>query len=310
MSTKRGRQFSLSASLWTMEQLMAIDHHSFTTIVIGNPFCLAATYGDSPMDSLVQFVEAVMPYRQKAVFALPVAPLQSEIELLDEMLSFLEQSGVGGVEVQSHALARKVKKQYPSLPIYFGSFANVHTTYCAKDMAGLGAMAGSLPFELEGGEQREIMKSTGMMIYVPILGKFPVSFSQGCHFHLYDTDYPFECHRECMGETVVDFGNGMTVIQKGRALFSQKALNLLEQLPLLDDEGFSRFRIEGSLMDGNTLNRAGEILRELLQRFFGAGIFDYCRGKDELESLFPDGFCNGFFFGRRGMDYVEDGAIS
>jgi collagenase-like PrtC family protease len=302
---RASKKFILAASVPTIESLMTLQWDLFDLVVAGSPFCPFMNDGPArDSGSLARALEILAPRARKAVLALPVAPMEKDLPFVDLLLQGAAEAGLAGVEVQSHAMAYRVRQRYPRLGIFFGSFANVFTDACAREMESLGASGGCLPFEMEGSEQALLAKGTPMTIFLPILGSFPLSFSQVCFFHPEGAGEG--CSRSCSGELAVDFGEGMTVLQKGRAIFSDKVLCLLGPLPGIVEAGFGAFRIEGLLMTGDGINRAGEIAGKALGSLAVGDSPCLEALLKEAASLSPRGFCNGFFFGQRGMDYVEE----
>ncbi len=268
--------------------------------VIGNPFCPTSPDGlRSGKAILEESLTILEPNLKKAVFALPIAPLNRDLPLINDLLEKLSREETGGVEVQSHAMACYVHNSYPHLPIYFGSFSNVHTIQCAGHMEASAVAGGCLPFELDCREYLDILRGSSMAIILSVLGRFPVALSRGCYFHQPGQGNT-NCSGQCMENQVVDFGQGRQVIHRGRALFSRRYLNLLEYLPALVDLGFSRFQIEGLLWDYEEINRGIIIIQKLLE---ATHTEEFNKIQEEIESLTSGEHCNGFFFGGRGMEY-------
>jgi len=289
-----------------MNQLTSLCRELFDLIIIGDPFC--RINNDNPTCSgemLTAALNIVTSCREKSIISLPIAPLNREIPFIDLMLNMLEKENIGGVEVHSHSMAFKVHREFPRLPIYFGSFANIFTKYCSDEMENLGSAGGCLPVEMDGEEQAEIIRATSLNIYLPIFGQYPIAFSQSCFFHSDINEYPLKCSHRCNEKIVADFGDELKVIQKGRVIYSLRTLNLVGYLSDLLRMGFRNFRIEGFLMEPEEINRAGKMIRQALESYFDIGKQDFKETADRLKEMAPDGFCNGFFFGGKGMEYVE-----
>ena len=267
--------------------------------VIGNPFCPTSPDGIGQGKAFLNHsLEILSPHLEKCIFTLPVAPLDNEIPLMETLLEGLSTAGVGGVEVQSHAMAWHVSSDYPDLPIYFGSFSNVHTADCAKIMEEYGALGGCLPFEVDFREYLDVMKQINLDIHLPVFGRFPVAFTRGCHFHNKNDE---KCKCLCKENRLVDFGQEKSVIHRGRALFSTRYLNLTDFFSDLKKMGFASYRVEGLLDDYKDINQAIKAVKGLLEAPDSTYEETF---RNEINKLAGGDFCNGFFFGARGMEFV------
>lgn len=283
----------------------ALDWSLPDLVFLGDPFCRISPGSVlSSEDELKGVLKDLQEDAGRVVFSLPVAPVESEVGFIDKALALMSDSGVYGVEVQSHAMAYRVHRMHPSLKIFFGSFANVYTDLCADEMEKMGVEGGCLPFELDRDEIVYILKSTGMDVVLPVFGRFPVAFAQSCYFHPDEILYPFDCSGECGAEVLVEYKNGAKVLQKGRALYSFRALNLVSHLPELLNAGLTTFRVECLQMAPESVNRALGTLKGALGGVKNDEPFDAGEIDKKLKIIAPWGFCNGLFFGLRGFDYV------
>lgn len=329
MKENEGQEYKLSVAISQSSQLSNLDFRIIDLVFLGNPICRIVQ--DNPLFDLFSLEKALEPfqnYLDKIVVSLPVCPLNHEISYLEKIASFLSGSGIHGVEVQSPGMALRIGNTYPQLKIYFGSFANIYTDQCAAIMYQLGASGGMLPYELNIDEIEYIFKSTSMEIILPVFGNFPISFSQYCYFHPDQLSYPFQCQHHCTNEVIVDYGDGRKVLHKGRAIFSLKTLNMFDHLNILMEKGFSSFRIDSLLMKADDINQIVRIFIERITQLKScikkgpSEKTNVAEGDKQiplslekmppqnksgelLHRFAPHGFCNGFYFTQRGMDYVE-----
>ncbi|MCD4786395.1 MAG: U32 family peptidase [Candidatus Eremiobacteraeota bacterium] len=303
------KKYKVSLAISEAEGLPRVDFDKIDLLILGNPFC-KMTPGN-PLGSLElmeKSINLIGSHLDKTIVSLPLCPLENELSYIQDVLSLLSDMGVHGVEVHSPGMAMRVETRFPKLKIYFGSFANVYTVHCVEIMQEMGVIGGTLPYELNIDEIEFIHKNIDFQIWLPIFGPFPIAFSQYCFFHPGQVRYPFKCDHECSEEVLVDYGAGKKVLHKGRAIFSHRCLNMLKHLPMLLNKGFSHFRIEGLILDVGSLNEIVDIFHEHINKIIETGdktTPEIPAPDSRLSKFSPRGFCNGFYFTRRGMDYVE-----
>jgi collagenase-like PrtC family protease len=300
------KRFRIVTSVQNSDYLANIDWDIFDLVFLGNPFCRLSPHNPTKDYRYInEVLDVVGLYRHKIIFSLPIAPVDSELPEIDRLLRTIAEEKVRGVEVHSHAMAEKVGREYPDLELYFGSFANVYTDECARLMKELGCKGGTLPFELSLEEITAIKKSVEMDYFMPVLGFFPIAFSQSCFFHPEAKEFPFECSLKCQEGVIVDFGKGLEVVHRGRVIFSRRFLNMLSYLSEVIPHGWTDFRIEGMTMKVDEVNLAGNLLDEFLSKINDGKMPDlnwFGMAVDKLTTL---GFCNGFFFGQMGIEFFK-----
>jgi len=311
--SKENKKYKVSVALSEVEELPRLNFDKIDLLILGNPFC-RMTPGN-PLGSLElmeKSLDIIDSHLERTVVTLPVCPLENEISYIQDILMLISKKGVHGVEVHSPGMAMRVENLFPKLKIYFGSFANVYTDHCVEIMQEFGAVGGSLPYELNIDEIEAIYKDTGFKIWLPIFGPFPIAFSQYCFFHPDQVRHPFKCNHECSKELLVDYGVGKKVIHKGRVIFSHRCLNMFKHLPMLMDKGFRNSRIEGYILQIDSVNEVIDIFHEHINRVIeisnkkDVGVIPDLPDPDyRLKKFCSHGFCNGFYFTRKGMDYVE-----
>lgn len=313
-------KFRMSVSLSRTEGMDELDMEKLDLVFLGNPLC-RITPGN-PLQNLLcleKVVESLETYLDKIVISLPVCPLANELDSIRKMLTFLGDSGVRGVEVFSPGMALRINSDFPGLKIYFGSFANVYTDQCARVMSEMNVLGGILPYELNLDEIEYINNNTDLEIWLPVFGYFPIAFSQYCYYHPDQFIYPFKCDHPCEDDLIVDYGEGRKVLHKGRAIFSHKSMNMFKHLPLLTEKGFRNFRIDGLLYNTGEINEIVDLFSRRIEEITSGNRPVEREPQEEgeptdtavqekierLRQYAPRGFCNGFYFTRFGMDYVE-----
>ncbi|MCE1248868.1 MAG: U32 family peptidase [Firmicutes bacterium] len=314
MENNEKKQYRISVSVAITDELEKIDMSGVDLLIAGYPYC-RQTFKNPIEDlySVEKTVEIMKPYLDKVIISLPVCPIDRELVYVGRMLEYLCTTGIHGVEVHSAGMAYKVNAHYPSLRTYFGCFANVYTDQCANVLRDMNVVGGVFPYELNLEEIEFIKNHSDIEIWLPVFGNYPVAFSQYCYFHPEQTDYPFHCGKECSERVVVDYGDDRMVIHRGRVIFSHKILNMLTHMEMLLKKGFSNFRIAGLLLQAETINEVIKIFRTetenilaAIEKGQSADPAETAKLIKKLEIFAPDGFSNGFFFTKRGMDYIEN----
>ena len=300
------KTIKFAAAISNVKKADLIDFTKFDLIFAGNPHCYIRKNNPlkSPED-LELFLHKVKDRLDQVVLSLPICPLESDLEHIFKLLDISYKHHIHGVEVQSPGMAKKVVKNYPNFKVYFGSFANIYTHRCAKVMKDMGVVGGSYPFELGLDEIEYIKNKVDIETWLPVFGTFPISFSQYCYFNPQQKTYPFQCNYQCENGMPVEYGSKQKVMHRGRAIYSDKYLNMQNHIKMLTDKGFYNFRIEGLFMEILSLNEVVGIFKDISLRIISNTINDTELAKytNKLEKSFSEGFCNGFYFNRAGIDY-------
>jgi collagenase-like PrtC family protease len=314
MENNYRNSYKISVSVSDISKIEYLDIEQIDLLIAGNPFCRQSFNNPTEnLYSLEKTLEILAPNLDKTIISLPVCPLDSELVYLGRMLEYLSTTRIHGVEVHSAGMAYKINAHYPGLKTYFGCFANVYTDQCANLMKDMNVMGGMLPFELNLDEVEYIKNSSNLPIWLPVFGNYPIAFSQYCYFHPDQTEFPFHCDKNCEEKVIVDYGEDRKVIHKGRAIFSQKCLSMFTHLQMLINKGFRYFRVSGLIQPADAVNGIVRIFRAEIEDILTAHAAGQKRSEDfgaslneKLKEYAPDGFSNGFFFTKRGMDYVEN----
>ncbi|MFP4498141.1 MAG: peptidase U32 family protein [Vulcanimicrobiota bacterium] len=296
-------KFYIAVSISSFEMLKHLNFDLFDFIITGDPFCRSLR--DNPtrdMETLDRAIRYLEKNRGKVAFSLPVAPIESEIPYIDNVLAKLEKK-FKWIEVHSPAMAMMIKNKKPNFRCLFSSMANVYSNLTANLMKSYDCAGGVLPYEMELEEIDMIKNSINMPIFLTVFGQVPISFSQYCMYYPQKYKYPFICQQDCEEGTVIDYGEGLKILHKGRVIYSLQSINMFEHLEDLVKRGFRHFRIEGNIMTADVLNQVAELLHNRLKAIAsGKRLQDINK---VLLDLSPTGFCNGFYFGKRGIDYVN-----
>lgn len=185
-----------------------------------------------------------------------------------------------------------------------GSSLNVFNAQTLDLLAGLGAIRWVMPLEMSRealiavGQGRETNPETELFAY----GKLPLAFSARCftarHHNLQKDDCQFKC---------LDYEDGLALkTREGQPFLSlngiqtQSALvyNLIGELDKVQEAGVDVVRVSPQA------HHTGEILRLfrecIEQRLTPA------QALAQIEGLMPAASCNGYWYGRPGLDYVRN----
>lgn len=299
--------FKIAAALSDVTKIDLLDFNIIDLIFAGNPHCYIRHNNPlKSLEALDNLIAKMKNYEDRLIISLPVCPMESDLEHVDSILKTIAETKIHGVEVHSPGMAMKVHKQFPDLKIYFGSFANVYTHLCAAEMEKTGAAEGVLPFELDLDEILFIKNNSNINLWLPVFGTYPISFSQYCYFQREQSLFPYKCNYECENGIAVDFEEGKKIIHRGRAMFSDKCLNMLEHSEMLWDKGFRNFRIEGLFSDIQSINDVAAIFYDYYTFLSGKKNDkpDMEKSVEKLKKFAPEGFCNGFYWTEAGREYI------
>lgn len=203
----------------------------------------------------------------------------------------VEANDMGAV----HLLADKA-------PFVAGLHLNVYNPQTLALLAQLGAQRWVLPVELSRDSLRELQqhRPAGMATEVFCYGRLPLAFSARCftarRYNLSKDNCDFRC---------IDHPDGMPLLTREGQPFlafngiqtqSASSFNLIQELDALTEIGVDVLRI--SPQSENTFEVV-KLFRECLERSTTAGL-----AARQLESLMPDGACNGYWHGQPGLDQV------
>ena len=190
------------------------------------------------------------------------------------------------------------------VPFVAGSTLNIYNPQTLDLLAGLGATRWVMPVEMSRealiavGQGRETIPETEVFAY----GKLPLAFSARCftarHHNLQKDDCRFRC---------LDYEDGLDLkTREGQPFLTlngiqtQSALvyNLIGELDKLQEAGVGVVRVSPQA------HHTGEILRlfrECIEQRLAPA-----QAMSQIEGLMPAASCNGYWYGRPGLDFVRN----
>jgi putative protease len=134
-------------------------------------------------------------------------------------------------------------------------------------------------------------------------GKMPLGISDYCFLLDYEEKWGITCPDLCQKELFLKQGD-WAMKSVGKGILSGKDVCMLEHLPRLLDEGHRHFRIETVSESPAYRSEVAAVYRAALER---AAAGDDTLDEEWWETIRRHariGLCNGFYFGRSGMDYA------
>lgn len=291
----------LNTQISSLEEMRRDVLEPYTAIYLGNPYCFK--YQNNLLEDLQDLRQAVELAREmgkKAYVCTYAAPGTEQLSPILKMIETALAAGAEAIEAHNLGVVRLIAKNFPGTVIHVGGLANVYTSYGAAHLAGMGVKRVTPHYELSLDEIKTIKDATGVDVEILLHGKMPLGITRDC-FLLTIPD-ALGCPEACREAHWLR--NGDWVLKSaGTIMLSGKDVCMMEHLPLLLREGCRTFRIESVFESAEYRNQVGSLYVRALERF-GDGSFT---GEilSELAVLNENGFCNGYYFGRSGREYVQ-----
>jgi putative protease len=238
------------------------------------------------------------------------APRNDFLPKVRKMLEVSAAAGAQAVEVHNLGILKIAHDEFPELPVHIGGFANVYTDAGAEVLRGFGAVRFTPNYELSLDEIHEITTTCGAPMELLVHGKMPLGISDYCFLLEYEEKWGVRCPDLCQKELFLKQGD-WAMKSVGKGILSGKDVCMLEHLPRLLGDGHRYFRIETHSETPAYRSEVAAVYRAALDRA--------ASGDDKVEETSWQtirrhsriGLCNGFYFGKSGMDYagIRPGAI-
>jgi U32 family peptidase len=220
-----------------------------------------------------------------------------------KMLEASAAAGAQAVEVHNLGILKIAHDEFPELPVHIGGFANVYTAPGVEVLRGFGAVRFTPNYELSLDEINEITTACGAPMELLVHGKMPLGISDYCFLLDYEEKWGIKCPDLCQKELFLKQGD-WAMKSVGKGILSGKDVCMLEHLPRLLAEGHRYFRIETISETPAYRSEVAAVYRAALDRV-AAGDGEVDEGWWETVRRHARiGLCNGFYFGRSGMDYA------
>ena len=295
--------FELNTTIANLRDLQASDLTAYDGVYLGDIYC--RLYESNFLEQLGDLKEGLHILRdqgKRAYVATYAAPRNDFLPKVRKMLEASASAGAEAVEVHNLGILRIAHEEFPELPVHVGGFANVYTASGAEVLRGFGAVRFTPNYELSLDEINEITASCGSPLELLVHGKMPLGVSDYCFLLDYEEKWGVKCPDLCQKELFLKQGD-WAMKSLGKGILSGKDVCMLEHLPRLIAEGHRFFRIEALSESPEYRSEVGAVYHAALERAIaGDGDVDE-KSWETLRRHAHIGLCNGFYFGRSGMDY-------
>jgi len=296
--------FELNTTIANLKDLRASDLRDYDGVYLGDIYC--RLYESNFLEQLGDLREGLCILRdqgKRAYVTTYAGPRNDFLLKVRKMLEAAAAAGAEAVEVHNLGILRIAHEEFPQLPVHIGGFANVYTAAGTQVLRGFGAVRFTPNYELSLDEIGEITKASGAPMELLIHGKMPLGISDYCFLLEYEEAWGVKCPDLCQKELFLKQGNwAMKTLGKG--ILSGKDVCMLEHLPRLLADGHRFFRIEALSESPAYRSEVAAVYRAALRRVAaGDGAADD-GWWETLRRHARIGLCNGFYFGKSGMDYT------
>lgn len=293
----------LSTQVFTIGEIQQDTLEPYTALYLGNPYC--SRYENNLLadfEQLKRGLELVHDLGKKAYVSTFAAPASEDLPQVLKTIEAALAGGAAAIEAHSLGVVKLINDNFPGTVVHTGGLANIYTSYGAAYLAARGVKRVAPHYELSLAEIIDLRHEAGVEVEILLHGKMPLGLTRDCF--LLNLPEALPCPAACREEHWLKHGDWV-LKSAGTIMLSGRDVCLLEHLPYLLGEGFRNFRIDTAFESSWYRKQAGTIY---------AGVLESClAGKEpqgipfELVSLNENGFCNGYYFGRSGREYVEGG---
>jgi putative protease len=295
--------FELNTSMANLRDLRASDLGPYDAVYLGDIYCrlYEANFLERPED-LRQGLRILQDQGKRVYVTTYAAPRNDFLHRIRKTLEVAATAGAQAVEVHNLGILKIARDEFPGLPIHVGGFANVYTDAGVEVLRGFGAIRFTPNYELSLDEINQIAAACASPMELLIHGKMPLGVSDYCFLLEYEEKWGIPCPDLCQKELFLRQGS-WAMKSVGKGILSGKDVCMLEHLPRLFADGHRHFRIETLSETPEYRRSVGAVYREALGRAAGDGFEQDERWWDVVRAHARIGLCNGFYFGKSGMEY-------
>ena len=296
--------YELNTTIANLRDLRASDLCDYDGVYLGDIYCrLYEGNFLERLDDLKEGIRILKDQGKRAYVTTYAGPRNDFLPKVRKMLEVSAAAGAEAVEVHNFGILRIAHEEFPQLPVHVGGFANVYTAAGVEVLRGLGAVRFTPNYELSLDEIREITTECDAPMELLVHGKMPLGVSDYCFLLEYEEKWGVKCPDLCQKDLFLKQGD-WAMKSVGKGILSGKDVCMLEHLPRLLSEGHRHFRIETVSESPDYRREVAAVYRAALDRAVG-GEFVVDEGWSEtLLRHARIGLCNGFYFGKSGMDYT------
>jgi putative protease len=297
-------RFELNTTIANLRDLRESDLRDYDAVYLGDIYCriYEANFLEQ-LGDLREGLRILQDQGKRACVTTYAAPRNDFLPKVRRMLEASVEAGAQAVEVHNLGILKIVHDEFPQLPVHVGGFANVYTAAGVEVLRDFGAVRFTPNYELSLDEINEITTACGAPMELLVHGKMPLGISDYCFLLEYEEKWGVKCPDLCQKELFLKQGD-WAMKSVGKGILSGKDVCMLEHLPRLIAEGHRHFRIE-------TVSETPEYRREVAA-IYRAALDRAAAGDADLDGSWWEtlgrhariGLCNGFYFGKSGMDYA------
>ena len=297
-------RFELNTTIANLRDLRESDLSDYDGVYLGDIYC--RVYEANFLEHLEDLAEGLHILRdqgKRAYVTTYAGPRNDFLPRVRKMLEASAAAGADAVEVHNLGILKIAHDEFPEIPAHIGGFANVYTAAGVEVLRGFGAVRFTPNYELSLDEINEISTACGAPMELLVHGKMPLGISDYCFLLDYEEKWGIKCPDLCQKELFLKQGD-WAMKSVGKGIMSGKDVCMLEHLPRLLSEGHRHFRIE-------TVSESPAYRREVAA-VYRAALERAAAGDGGVEESWWEairrhariGLCNGFYFGKSGMDYA------
>lgn len=297
-------KYELNTTIANLRDLRNSDLRDYDAVYLGDIYCRVyeGNFLERP-DDLKEGLQILRDQGKRAYATTYAAPRNDFLPKARKMLEVAAAAGAEAIEVHNLGVLRMAHEQVPQTPLHVGGFANVYTAAGIGVLRQYGAVRFTPNYELSLDEIGEVTAESGLPMEILVHGKMPLGVSDYCFLLDYEEKWGVKCPDLCQKELFLKQGDwAMKTVGKG--VLSGKDVCMIEHLTRLLNEGHRYFRIE-------TVSETPEYRREIAA-VYRAALDRASEGDAAIDESWSEallrhahiGLCNGFYFGRSGMDYA------
>jgi putative protease len=298
-------------------ELADTDLSPYDAVCLGNAYCrrFEGNFAEHP-GLLPGAVASLHAAGKKVYVTSPAAPRGRDMPHVERLIHAAASAGADALEVHNMGVLRVLRERGIPLPAHMGAFANVYTHLAAQVMRDFGAVRVRPNAEVSLAEMSVISREAGVEVEILAHGKIPLGITEKCFLLEGPEETDPGCPAACVEEHWLTAGKpggkgqrsgeGAWVLKNvGKGVLSGKDMCVIEHLPELLAGGIRIFKVEGLYETAAYRSEVGAAYREALSRALSGREYAVPpRWAQILRKHSPNGFCNGYYFGRSGQIYV------
>ncbi len=296
--------YELNTTIANLRDLRESDLRDYDAVYLGDTYCriYEANFLER-LDDLEEGLHILRDQGKRAYMTTYAAPRNDFLPKVRKMLEASAVAGAEAVEVHNLGILKIAHEEFPQLPLHVGGFANIYTGPGIEVLRSFGAVRFTPNYELSLDEIREITTECGAPMELLVHGKMPLGVSDYCFLLEYEEKWGVKCPDLCQKDLFLKQGD-WAMKSVGKGILSGKDVCMLEHLPRLLAEGHRHFRIETISETPTYRCEVAAVYRAALDRAAGGDGETDDRWSETLLRHARIGLCNGFYFGKSGMDYT------